>query len=193
MLSSSSLRVSKYVLLALLFAGSQCVFSRPVVIPKQTAEHFCQLFVSDGTSVSPLSRYASQTLQPTDSLGVEQIFAGYILLADNWQSLRVFPHRESGKVSWYSASDELPSSMTAEHQKYIREVFPRLIAEARSGNWTMVDAYIDKMVQYQCQFGGTKASTSVSPMLLVSILVILLVSIVLLLRRAQKNYFTNSV
>ena len=59
-------------------------------------------------------------------------------------------------VSWYSAADKLPASMSSEHQKYIREVFPRLIAEVEAGHWSTVDAYIDRMIQYQCQFGGTK-------------------------------------
>ena len=57
-------------------------------------------------------------------------------------------------VSWYSATDELPASIGSEHQKYIREVFPRLIAEVQSGDWETVDAYIDRMIKYQCRFGG---------------------------------------
>ena len=94
--------------------------------------------------------------QPDDSLSVEQIFAGYILLADGWQTMRLFPHQENGAVSWYSATDELPASIDSEHQKYIREVFPRLVAEVQAGDWETVDAYIDSMIQYQCQFGGQK-------------------------------------
>ena len=71
---------------------------------------------------------------PDDSLSVEQIFAGYVLLADGWQTMRLFPHQEDGVVSWYSATDELPASIDAEHQKYIREVFPRLVAEVQLGH-----------------------------------------------------------
>ena len=59
-------------------------------------------------------------------------------------------------VSWYSATDKLPASIDSEHQKYIREVFPRLVAEVQAGNWSTVDDYIDRMIQYQCQFGGQK-------------------------------------
>ena len=161
--------LSRYkIVLALLFiAGSASLSASPLVIPQQQAAHFCQLFVAerlrvgDGTSgmsssLSTLSRRAHQMIEPEDSLSVEQIFAGYVLLADGWQTMRLFPHQENGAVSWYSATDELPASMDSEHQKYIREVFPRLAAEIQAGHWSTVDAYIDRMIQYQCQFGGQK-------------------------------------
>jgi hypothetical protein len=130
--------------------------AKPLVLPEHTAAHFCQLFVSDNSSLSPLSLRARKMMQPDDSLSAEQIFAGYVLLADGWQTMRLFPHQENGRVSWYSATEELPNSMSPEHQKYIREVFPRLIAEVQAGHWSTVDAYIDRMIKYQCQFGGSK-------------------------------------
>ena len=130
--------------------------AKPLVLPEKTAAHFCQLFVSENSSLSTLSRRAHQMIVPDDSLSIEQIFAGYILLADGWQTMRLFPHQEDGVVSWYSATDELPASIDPEHQKYIREVFPRLVAEVQAGNWETVDAYIDRMIQYQSQFGGMK-------------------------------------
>ena len=146
----------KYALLALLIAGPHCVFAKPLVLPEKQAAHFCQLFVSDNSSLSTLSRRAHQMIQADDSLSIEQIFAGYILLADGWQTMRLFPHQENGAVSWYSATDELPVSIDSEHQKYIHEVFPRLVAEVQAGHWSTVDAYVDRMIQYQCQFGGKK-------------------------------------
>ncbi len=153
----------KYALLTLLcLAGSALMLNpstasaAPLVIPQQQAAHFCQLFVSDNSTLSTLSLRAKKIMQPDDSLSAEQIFAGYILLADGWQTMRLFPHQENGVVSWYTATDELPNSMDSEHQKYIREVFPRLIAEVQAGHWSTVDAYIDRMIQYQCQFGGSK-------------------------------------
>ena len=140
----------------LFIAGSASLSAAPLVIPQQQAAHFCQLFVSDNSTLSTLSRRAHQMMQSDDSLSVEQIFAGYVLLADGWQTMRLFPHQENGAVSWYSATDELPASMDSEHQKYIREVFPRLAAEVQAENWSTVDAYIDRMIQYQCQFGSQK-------------------------------------
>ena len=151
-----------FVLALLFIAGSAFVLSpskasaAPLVIPQQQAAHFCQLFVSENSSLSTLSRRAHQMIVAEDSLSVEQIFAGYVLLADGWQTMRLFPHQEDDVVSWYSAIDELPASIDSEHQKYIREVFPRLVAEVQAGNWSTVDDYIDRMIQYQCQFGGMK-------------------------------------
>ena len=148
-------------------AGPHRVFAAPLVIPQAQAEHFCQLLISDGDALSPLSVHARKAIQPEDSLSVEQIFAGYILLADGWQTMCVFPHQEQGKVVWYSATDELPASMGDEHQKYIRQVFPRLIAEVQASNWQAVDEYVDRMLQYQCQFGGNQAVNAVSSSFLV--------------------------
>ena len=157
MLSLSLSSRYKIVLALLFIAGSASLSASPLVIPQKQAAHFCQLFVAENSSLSTLSRQAHQVIsQPDDSLSVEQIFAGYILLADGWQTMRLFPHQENGVVSWYSANDELPASIDAEHQKYIREVFPRLVAEVQLGHWQTVDAYIDRMIQYQCQFGGSK-------------------------------------
>jgi ZIP family zinc transporter len=155
---------SRYkIVLALLFiAGSAPLSAVPLVIPQQQAAHFCQLFVAENSSLSTLSRRAHQMIQADDSLSVEQIFAGYILLADGWQTMRLFPHQENGVVSWYSATETLPASMSSEHQKYIREVFPRLVAEVHAGDWETVDAYIDRMIQYQCQFGGGRLSSKPS-------------------------------
>ena len=133
--------------------------ARPSVLPQKQAAHFCQLFVSESSSLSPLSRRAHQMIPADDSLSVEQIFAGYVLLADGWQTMRLFPYQEHGAVSWYSATDKLPASIDPEHQKYIREVFPRLVAEVQAGDWEMVDAYIDRMIKYQCQFGGQQLPT----------------------------------
>ena len=162
-------------MLALLFiAGSASLSASPLVIPQQQAAHFCRLFVSEGSSLSTLSRRAHQMMQSDDSLSVEQIFAGYILLADGWQTMRLFPHQENGVVSWYSATDKLPASIGSEHQKYIQEVFPRLVAEVQTGDWETVDAYIDRMIQYQCQFGGSKLPSRPSSAAIVGIFLLFL-------------------
>jgi hypothetical protein len=156
-----------FVLTLLFIAGSASLSAAPLVIPQQQAAHFCQLFVAEGrrvgngtpgmdTSLSTLSHRVRKMIQSDDSLSVEQIYAGYVLLADGWQTMRLFPHQEDGVVSWYSATDELPASIDSEHQKYIRKVFPRLVVEVQAGDWETVDAYIDRMIQYQCQFGGSE-------------------------------------
>ena len=129
-------------------------------------------------------------IQADDSLSVEQIFAGYVLLADGWQTMRLFPHQENGAVSWYSATDELPASIDSEHQKYIREVFPRLVAEVQAGDWETVDAYIDRMIQYQCQFGGQKLPPRPSSAAIIGIFLLFLA---LLIPRIIKSLFTLGV
>ena len=174
--SLSLSRVFKYALLVLLIAGPHCVFAKPLVLPQEISAHFCQLLISDGGSLSPISVHAHRTMQPDDSLSVEQIFAGYVLLADGWQTMRLFPHQEDGAVSWYSATDKLPASIDSEHQKYIREVFPHLVAEVQAGDWETVDAYIDRMIQYQCQFGGKKLPARPSSAAIIGIFLIFFAS-----------------
>ena len=122
----------------------------------------------------------SLALSQSDGLCVEQIFAGYVLLADGWLTMRLFPHQEDGVVTWYSADDELPASMGLEHQKYIREVFPRLVAEVQAGHWSMVDAYIDRMIQYQCQFGGSKLPPQPSSAAIIGIFLLFFAAIPLI-------------
>ena len=168
-----------FVLALLFIAGSASLSASPLVIPQQQAAHFCQLFVSNNSSVSTLSMQARRMIQADDSLSVEQIFAGYVLLADGWQTMRLFPHQEDGVVSWYSTTDELPHSIDSEHQKYIREVFPRLVAEVQAGDWETVDAYIDRMIQYQCQFGGKKLPPRPSSAAIIGIFLLFLALIFL--------------
>lgn len=123
----------------------------------ELAAHFCRLLINDGQSIMPLSVHARRVIEPYDSMTSEQIFVEFVMRDDNWQSLRLFPHCEDdGGLVWYAPSDELPASLGAEHQKYIHEVFPRLMKEVEAENWTTVDAYIDRMIQYQCQFGGSQ-------------------------------------
>ena len=147
-------------------------------IPQTQAAHFCRLFISDETGIYPLGYHARRILASDDSLTAEQQFTSFVFYQDNWQSLRLFPHQAAdGTVVWYAPSEELPATIGAEHQKYIREVFPRLISEAEAGNWVTVDAYIDKMLQYQCTFGSApKESAPLQPIAVASLfaLVILL-------------------
>lgn len=127
------------------------------------ASHFCQLLINDGESIMPLSAHARKVVEPSDSLTSEQLFVEFLMRDDNWQSLRLFPHHEiDGTIIWYAPADELPASLGAEHQKYIREVFPRLRQEIEAGRWENADAYIDRMLEYQCQFGGTELASQPS-------------------------------
>lgn len=183
-MNSEKLIVNSGRFLMVLFTIHCSLFTsaKPLVLPEHTATHFCQLFVSEslqGASVSTLSLRAHQMIQPDDSLSVEQIFAGFALLADGWQTMRLFPHQENGMTLWYSATDELPPSMSSEHQKYIREVFPRLVTEVQAGHWSTVDAYIDRMIQYQCQFGGSRLPSKPSFGIIIGLIGVISVLIIL--------------
>lgn len=163
------------LMLALLLAGSAYAMAAPRVMPQAQAAHFCRLFINDGGGIMPLNVHVLWVVEPRDSLTREQIFVEYLLRDNNWQSLRFFPHcQDNGSVAWYAPAEALPASLGIEHQKYIREVFPRLIAEVEAGNWMTVDAYIDRMIEYQCQFGGSKLSSSTSSNTIIVVLILLL-------------------
>lgn len=137
------------------------------VLPEATAAHFCQLMVCDNSGrIQSLRQYIhQQQTVPSDSLTAEQMFCIYLFDYDGWKSLRIFPHTNrqgstdkhptaNHRVNWYAAADRLPASLDAEHQRYIREVFPRLIAEVKAENWSQVDAYITRMLKYQTTFAA---------------------------------------
>ena len=93
-----------FVLALLISVGSASLYAAPRVIPQAQASHFCQLFISKGSSLSTMSMQAHRLIQPDDSLNVEQIFVGYVLLADGWQTMRLFPHQENGTISWIGSN-----------------------------------------------------------------------------------------
>lgn len=125
----------------------------------------------------------------------EQVFTGLIFYFDDWMrepfimtadaerqrliydlcsgsTLRIFPHKSgamASAVSWYAPTLRLPESIDAEHRRYIQEVFTRLNAEVKAEHWETVDAYIDSMIKYQCQFGGNPPSQSPSSYTIIAI------------------------
>ena len=150
-------------------------------IPQAQAEHFCQLLIYDGNSIAPLHYHARSLMTQEDSLTAEQLFTGYIFFQDNWKTMRFFPHAaEDGTVTWYAPTDQLPSTLSSEHQKYIREVFPRLSNEIQTGNWEAVDAYIDKMIEYQCKYGGGEVANALVPSYLIGMIVLFLIGLVVI-------------
>lgn len=125
-------------------------------LPKATAAHFCQLLVCDNNGrVMSLNSYIRQQAISSDSLSIAQSFCTYIFQYGGWQSLRIFPHSTpDGRISWHAAEESLPSTIDAEHQRYIREVFPRILTEIEAENWAQVDAYITRMLEYQTTFAS---------------------------------------
>ena len=177
-------------LLALLFwAGPVSYAATLSPIPQQQAKRFCRLLVCDNNNrIVPISVFIrQQSQQHTDSLTIEQLFLFYVVNYQGWQTLRIFPHEAAHGVVWYAPTDALPQDMSEEHRKYIHEVFPRLISEIEAGNWETVDAYIDRMLQYQCQFGGGKLPSQPS---LYTIVGIFLVIPILVMLCHSSNFIT---
>lgn len=135
-------------------------------LPQATAAHFCQLLVCDnmGTVQSLNSYIHRQPSDVSDSLSAAQSFCTYIFNYGGWQSLRIFPHtKTNGIITWHAADERLPDDIDSEHQKYIHDVFPRLIAEIEAENWSQVDAYIDRMLKYQTTFASVHTSQASHP------------------------------
>lgn len=166
----------RFVLLLALQLSAGPAFAMPHIMPQQQAAHFCQLLINDGQSIAPLSKHARHYMMPNDSLTVEQMFAAYIFHQGNWQALRIFPHYTAeGTVDWYAPTDDLPASLGKEHQKYIHEALPRLASEIEAHNWKNVDAFIDKMIRYQCQFSNKTQSSHNTPRFFVIIITLFVI------------------
>ena len=148
-------------------------------LPQATAAHFCQLLVCDNDgrvqSLAAFIRRNAPTAPPTrqpisadapttppteapspsDGPTPAQTFCSYVFDYGGWQSLRIFPHSTpDGRISWHAAEESLPPTIDAEHRRYIREVFPRILTEIEAGNWPQVDAYITRMLEYQTTFAS---------------------------------------
>ena len=143
-------------------------------MPKSTARHFSQLLVQDADGqLKSINAFAN---------GDAPLFAEYVFQHDGWRDLRIFPHGDH----WYAATDVLPSSLDHEHQRYIQEVFPRMMKEIEAERWDVVDQYIDRLLQYQRQFGNTEQASSISAPLPVMLLLPLLFLLSLLSPLLQK-------
>jgi len=119
-------------------------------MPKSTATHFSQLLVQDADGkLKSINAFAN---------GDAPLFAEYVFQHDGWRDLRIFPHGNH----WYAATDVLPSSLDHEHQRYIQEVFPRMMKEIEAERWDVVDQYIDRLLQYQHQFSNTEQASSIT-------------------------------
>jgi len=151
-------------------------------MPQATAAHFCQLLVQtqEGRLLS-LHAFLRQTPAASDSLTVEQQFADYVFHYGGWQSLRIFPHQQAdGTVVWLSPDDiDRPATLTDEHQKYIHDVLPRMVAEVEAGNWATFDEYTDRLLQYQRTFSATtpiRQAGGSTTLILISVLFLLFLS-----------------
>ena len=159
-------------------------------MPKSTARHFSQLLVQDADGqLKSINAFAN---------GDAPLFAEYVFQHDGWRDLRIFPHGDR----WYAATDVLPSSLDHEHQRYIQEVFPRMMKEVEAERWEVVDQYIDRLLEYQQRFSDTEDTagdiTSLPIILLLSLVIGLFLltpfigKIYLFFSRMCSSYSANS-
>ena len=163
----------RQILFILLWIAVGCkAWATPV--PQSTATRFCQLLVQDADgNIKSLNAFAN---------GDAPLFAEYVFQHDGWRDLRIFPHGDR----WYAATDMLPTSLDHEHQRYIQEVFPRMLKEIEAERWDVVDQYIDRLQQYQRQFSNTNQVSSISSPLPVMLLLPLLIVLFLLVPFLQR-------
>ena len=99
--------------------------SNGTAIPQETAARFCQLLINDGESIMPLSAHARRVIEPCDSLTCEQLFVEFLLRDDNWQSLRLFPHRQDdGTIIWYAQEKSCLHQWTLSIRNISARYFP---------------------------------------------------------------------
>ena len=71
-------------------------------------------------------------------------------------TMKVFPFTSHGKTTWYAPTDEIDTlSVPAENRLYMGTCFMLLYEEIAAGNYETVNHYLDKMLAYQQQNGGS--------------------------------------
>ena len=180
-------RTATVILLCSVFNG---ITAAPRVLPQETADRFCRLYVVYNDRVCPMQTYAldfTKKLYAKRHYGdysASQVLTGFIFFYDDWAndyadgpflkekkankvneraalimelhqgtSLKIFPYHDKNRITWYAPTDNLPTTMNAEHQKYMREVFTRLNGEIQARHYERADQYLDKMLRYQQTFG----------------------------------------
>ena len=75
--------------------------------------------------------------------------------------LKVFPFTLQGETTWYSPVDEqVPEAIPMPNRLFMGTIFQLLYEEAAAGNYTKVNAYLDKMLSYQQQHAGASMPSS---------------------------------
>ena len=126
-------------------------------------------------------------------------------------TLRIFPHKQQSihnsltskaaepsaqftihDCQWYAPTAHIPESVPAEHRRYMHDVFTRLNGEVQAGNWAVVDAYIDRMMQYQCQYGGSRQASQPSLFHIIGIFSVISISILVILCHSRIKQLLTS-
>jgi ABC-type transport system involved in cytochrome c biogenesis permease subunit len=68
--------------------------------------------------------------------------------------LKLFPHIQEGKITWFAPTDALPSAMDKGERLYIQQVFTFLYQDVLAGNDDAAIQLMKKIQKYQIKNGG---------------------------------------
>lgn len=73
--------------------------------------------------------------------------------------LKLFPYSNGSEVHWLTPTEKLDSTISEARRHYIRQVFSVLNEDAHNGNFSHIDALLDKMLKDQYQHGAASIPT----------------------------------
>ena len=110
-----------------------------------------------GYKLGPLVNESQQGVEDALHKQARQLDDKLMLIMELRQGLllKLFPYTDSHGTHWYAPTDSIPDTVESEHKKYITEVFSRLYQDVLDGKESRIEAYFDKMGEYQRMSGGT--------------------------------------
>ena len=110
-----------------------------------------------GYKLGPLVNESQQGVEDALHKQARQLDDKLMLILELRQGLllKLFPYTDSHGTHWYAPTDSIPDTVESEHKKYITEVFSRLYQDVLDGKESRIEAYFDKMGEYQRMSGGT--------------------------------------
>ena len=85
---------------------------------------------------------------------------GLVMNLRKYAPLNIFPYTKDGTTTWYSPSDNYPTSLDEGRKKYMQEILPLIGAAAQKGNTSVLSEAIEKLKKYQYTFGGNSIPSS---------------------------------
>ncbi len=76
------------------------------------------------------------------------------------RATKVHPFIKAGTTTWFSPVDKLPRAVEHQHALYIKNVFPLIYNDVKTGKMERVNVFFDKMRKYQKISGGTSLPSS---------------------------------
>lgn len=188
LLRSPVLKRGALSLMLLMTIGSQAM-AAPTTVPMLTAEKLGKLNILYNDRICPLQTYALDFTKKLhgkthyENLTAEQVLAGYLFFADEWESvpltkqtddrewaiyylqhglsLKVFPCTQEETTHWYAPADPIDTlSVSAESKVLITSFFDVLYGAVSAGDYELANQYLDRLLDYQRQNGGASIPSS---------------------------------